>query len=95
MRQIIFVNEARVESAPKEYRESSPKYNKEKSNDPSEEDENIAQAYDILNKIRYNTNRIHTAPKKYRENDDPEDVKDLANKLGNSSFQSKKMQRVW
>lgn len=94
MRQIIFVNEARVELAPKEYRESSPKYPKEKSND-SGEDKNITLAYDIRNKIRYNTNRIRTAPKKYRENDDPEDVKVLANKLGNPSFQSKKMQRVW
>ena len=92
MRQIIFVNEARVELAPKKYRESSPEYREEKSND-SREDKNITVAYDILNKRRYNSNRIHTAPKKYRENDDPEDVKDLANKLSNPAFSSR--DEVW
>lgn len=92
MRQIIFVNEARVELAPKKYRESSPEYREEKSND-SREDKNIALAYGILNKIRYNTDRIRIAPKKYRDSSDPQDVKDLANKLDNPAFSSR--DEVW
>ena len=100
MRQIIFVNEAKVVLAPPEYRENAKCYDERyhKSSN-SKKNKTIRDALNILYKVRYKDNRISVAPEEYLETPDsdrlPEDVKELANKLDNPSFKSKKMQRIW
>lgn len=100
MRQIIFVNEARVELAPEEYLSKTYKKiyqdRKRKDKQNNENIDNLRAAIENSEKM-YHNNRISLAPKDYWEvpSKIPEHIKKIANKLDNPSFNSKKMQRVW
>lgn len=95
MRQIIFVNEARVEIAPKEYRIEDYEKTSQDIGRKSKNDK-LRTAIKTSRKI-YDSDKVSLAPEGYWEAPTkiPEDVKDTVNKLENPSFESKKMQKVW
>lgn len=99
MRQIIFVNEARVELAPPEYRvEDDVKTHPSRASkeEKRKKRDKHRAACEIVHNLR-NDKRIRLAPLDQWEEPETKspEVEQVMNKIDNPAYSSKRMQKIW